>query len=397
MPLIATIAVFGFLILVHELGHFILAKRNGVRVETFSLGMGPKLVGWKIGETTYQISAIPFGGYVKMAGEEDDSRDGAEEGSFPPDDFRAKTPGQRARIVAAGVVVNYLVAVVLFPITFMLGYEELVPRVGGFTEDSAAKAAGLQVGDLITSVDGTPIQYWTQLQQAVQKSGGKPMRVTVDRDGEKLEFLVTARRSGAHDDVERVEFGDEGPLLLGIIAPPYEEGNVVFVKAPPREAIKLGVGKTLELSKLTLLTMWKLVTGKISLRNAATGPVGIAAMTAEAAKLGLNALLGMMAFLSLALAIFNVLPIPVLDGGVLVFLAIEAVRGRPVPRKVQLNAQRVGLTLLLCLFAFITFNDIRRLAQRRQTAPAAESVEHTDAGAGGADAPEAPADEPQAE
>jgi len=392
---LAVIFVFGVLIFVHELGHFILAKRNGVKVEVFSLGMGPKLVGVMLGETSYRISGIPFGGYVKMSGEQEDEEPGGA-GPYPAHDFRAKSPGQRARIVFAGAAVNYLLGLILFCITPMLGYEALLPRVGGFTDDSAAREAGLLVGDLITAVDGRPVRYFTELQEIVQKSRGEDMQLLVERDGEELTFVIAPTRRGAVDDLEKLEYGDQGPLLLGVHIPAYEEGNTVFVKASPGESVVDGVKRTLAISRLTFVTVWKLISGQLSLRNAASGPVGIAAMTGEAAKAGLPTLLQMMAFISVSLAIFNLLPVPVLDGGMLVFLVIEALRRRPVSRNAQLHAQRVGLAFLLCLFAFITFHDLRRLADTRgwfgSGEPAASSEAVEDAGESG-EAPAYEADE----
>jgi len=423
MTFIYFLIVIGILVFVHELGHFIMAKRAGVRVEKFSLGMGPKIFGFKKGDTEYVLSALPLGGYVKMAGENPD-----EEPTGAPDEFQSKTVWQRAKIAATGPLTNIVLAFLIMPLVFMVGtYSEGPAKVGYVEKGSPAERAGFMAGDVIEeingrsisdwtraltliavnpdtdvtviierlgekktmtlrpelatelkigtsglvpdmpaeigklkpgfpaeqagvmvndkiiAVDGKTIYHWIQFSSLVRDSKGSKLTLTVERNGKRMEKIVTPKEDGG-----RQVIGVEPVMRL------------VFKKHGFFESLRLGFDKTIESVDLTFITLKKLITFDLSIKTLG-GPVMIAQMSGQAAAAGLSAFLSLLAMISISLGVLNLLPIPVLDGGMILFLMIEAIRKKPLSRKVMEVSQSIGAGLLITLIAVVSYNDVVRM------------------------------------
>jgi len=342
------IFILSLLIVVHEFGHFIVAKKLGVRVEKFSLGFGPQLFRKKKNDTEYIVSAVPLGGYVKLAG------DSLEEYKGKPDEYFFQSPGRRFQIIFFGPLLNYILGFLFFWLIFFAGYPTLTTKVGGLLDGFGAKDAGLQVGDKITAVDGKRVEYWEELQRIIQeKKQTSEVRLSVLRQDK--EFSIDVR-------IKEQEFPDQlgqkhSVGLLGIT--PFDE--VVKIRHGFLESFILGAKKTLELTSLTYKGLFRIITGKLSVRESVTGPLGIFYITSKAAKMGIIALLHFIAVLSISLAIFNLLPLPILDGGHILFLGLEKIRGRTLSLKTERIITRVGLTIIISLAVLVTFNDIARL------------------------------------
>ena len=348
--ILAFVLVLGILIFVHELGHFIVARAFGVGVEKFSLGFGPRLWGRRVGRTDYRISAIPLGGYVKMVGEEPDSE-------LDPADmalsFTHKPVAQRMAIVAAGPVFNVLLAVVIFYLVFQFaGLTVLVPTVGQVTDDSPAARAGLHQGDRITAIDGTPVEAWDHMARLIAASQGRRIDVAYRRGGGNGTAVIQPEVRETPD-----LFGEpQTRYVIGITA----AGEIETRRVGPLAAGAAAVGQTYTIAKLTVLSVVKIIAGTLSAKNLG-GPIMIAEMAGQQAREGLVNLSFFIALISINLAILNVLPIPVLDGGHLLFFAIEAVRGRPVNIRVREIAQQAGMFLLMLLMVLVFYNDIVRI------------------------------------
>jgi len=423
MTLIYFLIVIGVLVFVHELGHFIMAKRAGVRVEIFSLGMGPKIFGYKKGDTEYVLSWLPLGGYVKMAGENPD-----EEPTGAPDEFQSKTVWQRAKIAATGPLTNIVLAFIIMPLVFMVGTYSEGPAKVGYVENGSpaersgfmagdvieeingrsisdwtkaitliavnpdtdvkvtinrqgvkkmlvlrpetatelkigtsglvpdmpaeigklrpglpAEKAGFQVNDKILAVDGRTIYHWNQFSTLVRESKGKTLALTIERGGQRMEIPVTP-------------IMDNGRNVIGV----EPVVRLVFKKFGFFESLRLGFNKTIESIDLTFITLKKLVTLDLSIKTLG-GPVMIAQMSGQAAAAGLSTFLSLLAMISISLGILNLLPIPVLDGGLILFLVIEAIRKKPLSRKVMETAQSIGEGLLITLIAVVSYNDVVRM------------------------------------
>jgi len=340
-----TIFVLGLLIFIHEFGHFLLAKLVGIRVERFSLGFPPRLVGKKIGDTDYCISAIPLGGYVKMSGMIDESMD-AEGIKGEPYEFMSKPVWARALVISAGPIFNILLAIAIFSaIIFFTGVSEPVgPVVGEVFENTPAQQIGLQSGDVIAEIDGTPINTWDDLIAIVHTSAGKELHLKWTRNGQVLSATVTPIKDPIQD--------------IGLIGfSPKSELKAVGIF----KAIKLGTQRCWDLTVLLGRSLGLIFSGKISVGEGLAGPVRIAQMAGESAKSGFGNLLMFAGLLSLNLGLINIFPFPVLDGGHLVLLAVEAIRRKPVSVKVRLAIQQVGMVVLLALMAFIIFKDFSHI------------------------------------
>lgn len=349
--LLWAILVLGALIFVHELGHFLVAKRAGVRVLKFSLGFGPKLIGFTRGGTEYLLSAIPLGGYVKMLGEDPKEEVADREGSFSE-----KPVGWRALIILAGPGSNLLLAVAIFWVVFMIGVPTLATKVGEVMQGFPAHEAGVLTGDRIKAIDGHPIEKWEELATQIHKSPGRPVRLTVERAGSQFDLVVAPKATR-----QKNLFGEEQEIgLLGIA--PAEE--FLIERTNPAIAFARAIYRTYDLSRLILLTFVKLIQGVIPAKTIG-GPLLVAQMAGQQARLGILNLLFFTALLSINLAILNLLPIPILDGGHLFFSLIEAVRGKPVSVQKREMAQQVGLALLVALMIFAFYNDIFRLLGRQ--------------------------------
>jgi regulator of sigma E protease len=341
------IVVLGVLIFVHELGHFLVAKRAGVAVLKFSLGFGPKIAGFTRGGTEYLLSAVPLGGYVKMLGE-----DAKEEVIDRERSFSAKPVGWRSLIILAGPGANFLLAIAIFWAVFIVGVPTLGTKVGDVMDGFPAKAAGFLRGDRIVAIEGRKVERWEELAKQIHQSPGRPVRLTVQR-GERTFDLTVAPKASKQKNL----FGEEQEIgLLGIA--PAEE--FLTERSDPITALGMAVYKTYDLSRLIVVTFVKLVQGVVPAKTIG-GPLLVAQMAGEQARLGVLNLLFFTALLSINLGILNLLPIPVLDGGHLFFSLIEAVRGKPVSMQKREMAQQVGLVLLVALMIFAFYNDIFRL------------------------------------
>jgi len=337
--------VLGVLILVHELGHFIAAKLMGIRVERFSIGFPPRAFGKKIGDTDYCISWLPLGGYVKLAGMIDETLD-RDTIHGEPWEFQSKPIWKRTVVILAGSFMNFLLAMALFSaITYFAGIAEVEgPIVGGVAQGSPAEQIGLKPGDRITKVDNTEIQRWDQLTAIIHHRPGQGLTLQWKREGR--EFV--ARVTPTLDRVRNIG-------LIGI------EPKVHFRRASIFESVQSGVSYSIYVTKLVVVSLKMIITGQESIKSALAGPVFIAKMAGESARSGFGNLIAFMAFLSLNLGLLNILPVPVLDGGHLVFLGIEAVRRKPLSVKTRLVVQQVGMALLVALMVFIIINDVRRI------------------------------------
>ncbi len=350
LTILAFIFVLGLLVFVHELGHFLIAKKAGIKVEKFSLGFPPKLFGRKFGDTEYCIGIVPLGGYVKMAGENI-----TEDTYVPkPGDFMAASTAKRFWVIVAGPVMNYLLGILLF---FMIYWASGMPQsrldsteVGIVTPGAPAAQAGLKTGAKIISIDGNHLRNFNEIAAYIRQRPDELIKIEW-LDGEKL-MAETVRTLS-------VPFTDS----LGNVR---REGRIgigpTFAYSPigPLTALKEAALFSFELTGQMLTIVFRLITRQESVKSLG-GPVMIAQQAGAAAKQGLSSLLGLAAFLSINLAILNILPIPVLDGGHLVFLGIEAIKRRPISVKGRLIAQQVGMGLLFILMAVVTYNDIVRL------------------------------------
>jgi len=423
MTLFYFLIVIGVLVFVHEFGHFLMAKRAGVRVEKFSLGMGPKLVGFKKGDTEYIVSALPLGGYVKMAGENPD-----EAPTGAPDEFQSKPVWQRAIIAATGPLTNIVLAFLIMPLVFMVGtYSEGPAKVGYVEVGSPAARAGFKAGDVIEKINGRSISDWTKALSLIAVNPDTDLQVTVDREGAK-ETMVLRPETASELKIGMSGLVPDIPAEIGKLKPgfpaenaglmpndkilavdgntvyhwnqfsnlvreskgktlvldversgkrlevpvvPKEEGgryvigvepvvHLIFKKYGLIESLRLGFDKTIESIDLTLITLKKLVTFNLSIKTLG-GPVMIAQMSGQAAAAGLSVFLSLLAMISISLGILNLLPIPILDGGLILFLVIEAIRRKPVSRKVMEVSQSIGAAVLITLIAVVSYNDVMRM------------------------------------
>ena len=350
VSIFSLIIVLGVLIFFHELGHFLVARLLGVGVEKFSLGFGPKLVGKKIGITEYRISAIPLGGYVKMVGESPDSE---LDPSEIPISFTHKHVFKRILIVAAGPLFNILLAVIIFFGIFQIsGLLILKPSIGEVNEGTPAYAAGLKKNDLVVSIDGDDISNWEDMANAVMASKGKTLAISVRRGDTILTKNITPEvkkfKNIFNEDVDR--------YVIGVTA----SGEVFKKDLNIFQAFSESIVQTYQITALTIKGVVKLIQGSVSPKTLG-GPIMIAQMAGQQAKEGVVNLIFFIALISINLAILNFLPIPVLDGGHLLFFFIEAVKGSPVSVKVREISQQAGIFVLILLMIYVFYNDIARV------------------------------------
>lgn len=347
--IISAIIVLGILVFVHELGHFLFAKKLGVGVITFSLGFGPRLIGKKFGETQYQIAAVPLGGFVKLIGENPEEEVKEED---RPRSFSVQPIWKRALIIAAGPLFNLLFAAVLFSSINLFGIPYLPAKVGGVTPGMPADGAGLKKGDIVLSIDGQSISRWDELFTTVSNSKGKELSIKVRREGEILEFKVTPQ-----GHIEKNLFGEDvSTFKIGVENPK----EILVEKVNPIVAVGYGFAQTWNWVKLTVVSIVKLIQRVIPAKTIG-GPILIAQMAGEQLKRGLKDLIVLMAILSINLGIINLFPIPILDGGYFPFLGLEAILRKPISIKKMEKAQQVGLILIILLMLFAFYNDILRL------------------------------------
>ena len=346
------LVVLGILIFFHELGHFLVAKYFRVKVLKFSLGFGYKLVGKKIGETEYLISTIPLGGYVKMLGE---NADETESLSQDEDEraFNNQHVLKRIAIVVAGPLFNLLLAFVLFCGLYIIsGNHVMTTEIGQVRPGSPADKAGIKKGDIILSVQDKPIESWSEIKKLVQGQQGNPLVITVQRADEIFSVTVIPEEA-----MVKNIFGEKvKSALIGIVA----AGKFKKIELGPWQAIRESFKKTYELIRLTCLTIIKLFQGIVSIKTLG-GPILIGQMTGQLAQESISYLVPLLAIISINLGILNLLPVPILDGGVIIFLLIELIVGKPISIKKRDLAQKMGLFLLALLIVVVTINDLSRI------------------------------------
>ncbi len=347
--IISVIVLLGVLIFAHELGHFLMAKRAGVGVLKFSLGFGPRILGKKIGETEYLLSLIPLGGYVKLLGESPGEELTEEDQKRS---FQAQKVWKRIAIVAAGPVFNVLLAIMIFTVVNITGLPALTAEVGMTHPDSAAMESGIEAGDRITAIGGKTVTKWDEISEIVSKSNGMPLLITLQRNGSSLDIKVTPKAMKT-----RNLFGEEVESYKIGISP---TSHTVVQRRNPLSAFGEGIRQTWVISKLTVISIVKMFQGVVSPKTMG-GPILIAQIAGAQVKEGVVPFLLFMALLSINLAILNLLPIPVLDGGHLLFYGIEALTGREVNLRWREIAQQVGFALLILLMIFVFMMDIDRL------------------------------------
>jgi len=425
--IVAFVFVLGVMIFIHELGHFLTAKWIGVKVHVFSLGFPPKLVGKKWGDTEYQIGALPFGGYVKMAGENPDEVGGN------PDEFYSRTKLERVAILLMGPAMNIVLTVFLFTVLFMVGIQRPVgledePVVRFVSADSPAASAGVQPGDRIVALDGGPVESWLEVLDTFHLSPNQTLTMTLDRDGESVQTQLAIEARGEEqigytglfpavqprvegltegypaeqaglrqgdvlikvDDepifsnqqlIEAIESKQGEPVLLTILrddvqqqvsVTPIAEGErfLIGIQLPsplamkqirnPVGAFQAAMGESARLTELTFVVLGRLFTRQLSMQQM-MGPIGIARVSGEAARSGARNLFTLMAVISLQLGIFNLLPVPVLDGGHIAIILVEGLARRDFSLRVKERVLQVGFVLLLLLMVTVIYVDLSKI------------------------------------
>lgn len=353
---LAVILVLGGLIFFHELGHFVACRLMGIGVVTFSIGMGPRLCSFHRGKTEYRLSWLPFGGYVASVGEYSDE---VEELGFTPEEAITNRPAwQRLTMAAAGPFANLLLAFLLYwGVAATAGMAIPLPQIGAVIPGGAAAEAGVLPGDMVQAIDGRTLTEWNQIPELVGASEGRPMHFTIRRGEQELSLTMTPTR------MDRTNmFGEqETAWMIGVGA-----GNAVrYEKLNMFGAARQGLWQTWNVIDVTVQSIKKLVTGSVAAENVG-GPIMIAEMLGKSVEYGIMPLIMLAAFISVNLGLLNLLPIPVLDGGLILFCLLEMIFRRPVPEKVQEYAMRAGVAFLICLMLFATFNDVKRWFVRPQ-------------------------------
>jgi regulator of sigma E protease len=352
------LAVLTALVFVHEFGHYLVARWNGVRVEVFSIGFGPEIFGWndKAG-TRWKFSLIPLGGYVKMFGDANAASMPAEGSEAMSAEERAvafphKRLGQRAAIVAAGPIANFLFAIVVLAGLFSLVGQPFTPAVvGEVMSDSAAEVGGFVAGDEVVAVNGQSVERFEELQRIVALRPGEPLRFTVLRDGVAVQLQATPRRVVLANSLgEEQEVGQ-----LGI-----SRSGADYIRHDPLTAVWQAMRETVSIVDQTFTALAQIIRGDRGTEELG-GPIRIAQISGQAAELGIATVIYFAAVLSINLGLINLFPVPMLDGGHLLFYAIEALRGRPLGERAQEYGFRIGLALVLTLMVFVTWNDLLRI------------------------------------
>ncbi|MFH1803416.1 MAG: RIP metalloprotease RseP [Pseudomonadota bacterium] len=353
--ILAFLFVLSVLVFVHEFGHYWVAIRSGVKVEAFSIGFGPELFGWRDKRgTRWKVSALPLGGYVKMFGDMNPASVGQRDDLSDEDRkhaFHHKSLMARAAIVFAGPLANFIFAIIVFAVLFaVVGQQRALPVVGDVVADSPAAVAGLQSQDRIVAIDGQDIAWFDELSTIVRQKGGQPVNLTVSRNDQFIQIVATPELVVAGEGENAERFG-----RLGVSAGAFETQ-----RDGPVEAIGKAFSSTYNLTAQTLGALGEMISGQRD-SSELGGPIRIAQMSGEVAEGGLAPLLFFMGYLSISLGLINLMPVPVLDGGHLVFYAIEAIRGKPMGARAQEYGFRVGAGLIFSLIIFATWNDLAQL------------------------------------
>ncbi len=363
--LLPTLFVLTIVVFFHELGHFAIARLFGVRVLVFSIGFGPELLGFNDRHgTRWKISAIPLGGYVKFFGDEDvasatpnAAATAGLSAAERRESFHHQSVGRRAAIVAAGPIANFILAILIFASIFVLyGKPSTSARVDGVRPDSAAAAAGFQPGDVVVAIDGRTIATFADMQRVVSTSADQPLTVTVERGGAKVDLKATPALREVKDN-----FGNVHRIGVLGIERSQTANEPGLQTLPVGKALVAGVEETWFVIDRTLAYLGKVIVGREK-ADQLGGPIRIAQISGQVASVGFVALVNLAAVLSVSIGLLNLFPVPLLDGGHLLFYAIEAIRGRPLSERAQEMGFRVGLALVVMLMIFATFNDIIHLA-----------------------------------
>jgi regulator of sigma E protease len=356
---VLTIVVF-----FHELGHFLVARRCGIRVSVFSLGFGPEIAGFndRYG-TRWKISAVPLGGYVKFFGDEnaasvpDHAAAAIMTEEEKKDSFFGKSVGARAAVVVAGPIANFVLAVFIFAGLFMaVGKQNVAARVDSVQAGSAAEVAGFKPGDLVVSIGADKISSYSDIQRIVSVSAGEPLKIVVERNGQPVTLTATPQLKEIKDN-----FGNSHRLGLLGISRSMAAGDIKMQKFGPLMAVVMGAKETWFVVDRTLSYIGGIFTGREA-ANQVGGPIRIAQVSGEMASVGFAALMSLTAALSISIGLLNLFPIPLLDGGHLLFYGIEVLRGRPMSKWAQEVGFRIGLAIVVMLMIFATYNDILHLA-----------------------------------
>jgi len=351
VPFVFTLTIIVFF---HELGHFLVARWCGIRVLVFSMGFGPELAGFtaRLG-TRWKLSLVPLGGYVKFFGDDNEASvpDPATLAAMTDEErkqsFFGQSVGRRAAVVVAGPLTNFILAIVLFAGVFMVfGKPTAVPRVASVEPNSAAAAAGFKPDDLVTEIDGQKIDNFVDMQRIVGFSGGHTLKIVVDRGGIPVTLTATPEIKG-------------GRGILGVTRS-NQPGDVKVETVGPLDAVKLGADKTWFIVETTLTYIRDVFVGRQS-ADQIGGPIGIARISGQVAELGWGALFDFVGVISVSIGLLNLFPVPLLDGGHLLFYFIEAIRGRPLSERAQEVGFRIGLAIVVMLMIFATVNDILHL------------------------------------
>ncbi|NNM72494.1 RIP metalloprotease RseP [Enterovirga aerilata] len=361
---VAFLFVLTIVVFVHEYGHFWVGRRCGVGVKAFSIGFGRELFGWDDRHgTRWKISAIPLGGYVKFVGDMNGASvpDDAALARMPPAEraisFHTQSLPKRAAIVAAGPAANFLLAILVFAgMAYFAGRQVLAPRIETVQPGSAAELAGFRPDDLVISINGRAISSFADMQRLVSTSAGDALEIVVEREGRRLTLQATPTVR----EVEVPGFGKQKMGLLGVQGS-KDPADLRFVRYGPLESLAIGAQETWSVVDRTFNYLGKLVSGRESAQQL-SGPIGIMRVSGEVASMGgVGPLISLVAILSVSIGLINLFPIPLLDGGHLLFYAVEAVRGRPLSDRAQEIGFRIGLAIVVMLMLFATWNDIVHL------------------------------------
>lgn len=352
MLIIVAIGVLALLIIVHELGHFLAAKIIGVPVEAFSIGLGPAVFEKKMGETTYRVGIIPFGGFVKLLGEEKIPEELEVNEELMRKTFVRRSYLEKIFVVLSGPIANIFFAWLILVIVHISGFPLLSPEIGEVIKGSPAETAGLKKGDVILKVDGHEVSTWDRLASYIHKRANKTIELEVSRSGEIVKIKITPR-----EEVTKNIFGETKRIGVIGIKP---SGNIVKVKYPLLKAIEEGTAKTINMIAITIKGIIKIIERIVPLESIG-GPIMIVQMAKQQANAGGTQLALFIAIVSVNLAVLNLLPIPVLDGGHILVYTIEAVIRRSLSERARELINYIGLSIILLIMIIAMYNDLSRL------------------------------------
>jgi regulator of sigma E protease len=345
ISILSFVVVFTIIALAHEFGHLIWAKRAGIRVFEFGIGFGPRLYAFNKNNTTYSLNLIPILAFVRIAGEGE-----SEEDLTCPEEesYLSKTPLQKFKALAAGPFMNILAALLILILLFLFaGAPSGVSNIiGSVNKNSPAEKAGLKIGDKLLAINGKPYEKMEEAITVIHKSADKSLTLSIQREGKKLLFRATPK----YNQKMKV-------ALLGFAPQP------IYKRVNPLVAVYLAFQQTASMIAMTLLIIWQLLTGAASVTDLA-GPIGIAQITGRYAQTGIVSLMWLTAFISVNIGVLNLLPIPALDGGHIVFIIIQAIRKKPIDPKLENKIHMWGMVALLCLMAVVSVGDLLRIFKR---------------------------------